>query len=371
VIPRPPAVPGAEHAPLAVRPPRVAEGGDVDEVRIIRMHADAPDVAGVAEPHVGPAAAGVGGAVHAVAVRHVAANARLAGAGVDHVGIGGRDGHRADGGRLEEAVGDVLPVGAAVGRLPDAARAGAEVEDHGLDGIAGDGHRPAAAVGAHETPLKRVEETGIDAHWAGPWVRVALGSPRLPRGGLDCSRVRGHVAPPARREGRAESRCRPASRGCSPPGLRGCLSDWRRPARSSALASFIVTISAHGHHRLSSLSDLRESTATKTASLTRSAALLSGFLTVESRRLSVRQGLSLAMPRLVCCPRPSTDQLGAQNVEKTYNRAEPEGAMLAKPSSARDCVAVASCLHNSDLYCLGRDSQGSYCTPGKGRSWRS
>ena len=63
--------------------------------------------------------------------------------------------------RLEEAVGDVLPVRAAVGRLPDAAARRAEVEDLLVDGIAGDGDDAPAAERPDQAPFERVEERGI------------------------------------------------------------------------------------------------------------------------------------------------------------------------------------------------------------------
>ena len=164
VLPRGAAVPGAEDAALAVRAPGVAERRHVDEIGIARMHADAADVAGVAQPHVGPRAASVIGAIDAVAVRHVAADARLAGARVDHARLRGRDGERADRGGLEEAVGDVLPVGPAVRRLPDTARACPEVERHGLGRMAGHRDHAPAAMRADTAPLERVERPGIDRH---------------------------------------------------------------------------------------------------------------------------------------------------------------------------------------------------------------
>ena len=160
------AVARAEDAALAVGAPGVAEGGDVDEVRVGRVDADAPDVAGVAQADGSPGAAAVGGPVDAVAVRDVAADAGLAHADVDHVGVGRRDGERADGGGLEEAVGDVLPVRAAVGGLPHAARAGAEVEGRGLGRMAGDGDHTAAAVRPDAAPLERTQQTWIDGHRA-------------------------------------------------------------------------------------------------------------------------------------------------------------------------------------------------------------
>ena len=164
VLPRGAAIAGAEDPALAVRAPGVAERRHVDEVGIARVHADAPDVAGVAQSHVGPRAAAVIGAIDPVPMRHVAADARFAGARVQHARRRGRDGQRADRRGLEEAVGHVLPVGPAVRRLPDTARAGPEVERHGLGRMAGHRDHAAAAVRADAAPLERAKQPGIDGH---------------------------------------------------------------------------------------------------------------------------------------------------------------------------------------------------------------
>ena len=66
----------------------VAQSGNVEEIGVGRVHADAGDVAGVAKTEVGPGLAAVDGAVDAVAVADVAADLGLAHAGVDHVGVG-------------------------------------------------------------------------------------------------------------------------------------------------------------------------------------------------------------------------------------------------------------------------------------------
>src|SRR5688572_13511061 len=81
------AVVALEDAALRVGPERVPERRDPDDVRVVGVDADPADVARLAQPDVGPGAAGVGGAVDAVAVGDVDADRRLAHAGVDDVGV--------------------------------------------------------------------------------------------------------------------------------------------------------------------------------------------------------------------------------------------------------------------------------------------
>src|SRR5581483_6037511 len=121
LLPAPATVAGAEDTALAVRAEGVPQGGDVGNVGVFRMHAHAADEAGIGQAKVRPGLAGIGGTVDAVAVGDVAADAGLSHAGIDDVRVRLGDGDGADGGGAHEAVGDVLPVGAAVGGLPHAA----------------------------------------------------------------------------------------------------------------------------------------------------------------------------------------------------------------------------------------------------------
>ena len=93
----------------------------------------------------------VGGFVDAVADGEIGPLQAFAAADVDDVGIGRRDGERADGaGRL--IVEDRLPGAAVVGGLPDAAVVDADVEDVGLAGHAGRPDGAAAAERADHPP---------------------------------------------------------------------------------------------------------------------------------------------------------------------------------------------------------------------------
>ncbi len=69
----------------------MTERRDVHVVRIARIYRDGADHTRVVESDVGPGLARVGGLPHVVARRHVAAREWLAGAGVDHVRVQGRD----------------------------------------------------------------------------------------------------------------------------------------------------------------------------------------------------------------------------------------------------------------------------------------
>ena len=129
----PAAIGGAIEAALGIRSVRVAEHGDEELVGIARIDGDLRDLLAVAQAEMRPRLAGVGGFVDAVAGGEIGTLQSFAAAGVDDVGIGGRDGERADGaGGL--VVEDGVPGAAVIGGLPDAAVAHADVEDVGLPG---------------------------------------------------------------------------------------------------------------------------------------------------------------------------------------------------------------------------------------------
>ena len=169
-LPRVAAVGRAVDAPLGVVLRCVAERGHVDEVGVVRVHEDLADVAGLLEAGMGPRRAPIAGAVDAVAVADVDADRRFAGAGVDHVRIRLGDRERTDRARVQEAVGDALPVGACVVGAPHATGDGAEVEDAALVGITGHRHDTTAPGRADASVTNRAEERGVNRHGSS-WVR--------------------------------------------------------------------------------------------------------------------------------------------------------------------------------------------------------
>ena len=122
--------------------------------------------------------------VNAVAVGGITADGAFAGADVDDVGIGGRDGDGADGAEVDVAVGDGLPVVAAVDGFEYAAAGSAEVVDKGLTGDTADGVDASAAEGSDLTEGENVKASG------GAW---GFGCWRWLRGGSWRSRGRGWI----------------------------------------------------------------------------------------------------------------------------------------------------------------------------------
>ncbi len=154
-VPRLAAILRAIDTALRVRPPGVAEGRDIDDVRVLRMDADFADMAGRGEAHIAPRLAAVGGLIDAIPMRDITANRRLAHPRIDDVRVGLGDGNRADRRRGEEAVRDVAPGRAAVIRLPDAARARAVVIGHRVRHVARHRHAPPAPMRPDAPPFQR------------------------------------------------------------------------------------------------------------------------------------------------------------------------------------------------------------------------
>src|SRR5262249_34951137 len=110
----------SEDAPLGVRTKDVPLRRYVDEVGVVGVDADPRDLPRILEADVLPAAAAVRRLVDPVPVRDVAADRLLSGPHVNDVRVRLGDGDGPDRARLEVLVGEHLPVGSAVGRLPDA-----------------------------------------------------------------------------------------------------------------------------------------------------------------------------------------------------------------------------------------------------------
>ena len=140
--PRAAAVNRLVEAAFAARRPQRALRRDEHRVAVFGTDDDAADVLGGLEADVGPRTAAVVALVHAVAVRDRALRIPLAGADPHDVRPLRIDRHPSDRKR-SLSVEDRLPRRAAVGRLPDAARRGADVDDALVRRIDGDRHHAA------------------------------------------------------------------------------------------------------------------------------------------------------------------------------------------------------------------------------------
>ena len=129
----------------------MAHGGDEDDIRVVRIHSDARDVARVFKMDVRPGFTGVHGLPHSIAIGDIAADAGFAGADINHVGIVGRDGDCADGADVS-GVRQWRPVLAGVRCLPNAAGHRTEIINVGIARHTGDGEHASAALRANQSP---------------------------------------------------------------------------------------------------------------------------------------------------------------------------------------------------------------------------
>ena len=136
--------------------------GDIDQIGVGGMNADLRNVIGVAQPHILPCLAPIGRFVDAVAIGDITANCRFAGAGIDHIRIRFGDGDGAHCGAGQVTVGDIFPVDAAIGRLPNPAADGTEIEGHALGGVTGHGNHAATTWGTDAAPGQRLQKVLVD-----------------------------------------------------------------------------------------------------------------------------------------------------------------------------------------------------------------
>ncbi len=157
------AVQRPEDAAGRVGPEGVPEHRRVDDVRVGGVDAQLADLTAITQPDVGPGLPGVGRLVDAVPRRGVAANASLAGADVDDVGVGGSDGDAADRPGAEEFIGDGFPRHPAIHCLPHTAACGTHVIHVRLARHASHRRHPPAAIRPDRAPLQRAEQLLIVA----------------------------------------------------------------------------------------------------------------------------------------------------------------------------------------------------------------
>ena len=153
LLPRLAAVLRAIDAAFRIRPEHVAECGDIGDVRIGGVGDDPTDVLRGGESQVTPRLAGIHRLPHAIAVRHVAANRRLAAARPHDVRVALEECHGADR-AAEVIVGHRIPRLPAIGRLPHAAACGRDVIL--IRALGGSHHR------GHSSGVRRADEVPVD-----------------------------------------------------------------------------------------------------------------------------------------------------------------------------------------------------------------
>ena len=171
----------------------MAEHGDEETVRILRVDDDLRNLLAVAKTEVRPGLARVGRFVDAVAGRQIRPLQPFPAADVNDVRI--RRGHRQRADRSRRLiVEDRVPGDAVVGRLPHAAVGGGDVEDVGLLRDAGRGLHAPAAERPDGAPAQFLEDSRIRERWPSGRLRNACGQRcRKKDGGRSGKQVQAHA----------------------------------------------------------------------------------------------------------------------------------------------------------------------------------
>ena len=126
------------------------------------MDANFSDIPGIRQSQVCPGLASISRLVHAIAVRDIATDGRLAHTGIDHVGIRSRNGNCTNRCAFKEAVGHIFPDDAAIGCFPHTSAGRAKIEYLRMHRIAGHCYDSPSTKWADQAPLKRVQHSRID-----------------------------------------------------------------------------------------------------------------------------------------------------------------------------------------------------------------
>ena len=151
VVPRGPAIAGAEHAALGVRAPGRSHRGHVHRLRVRRVDADAVDGPRVLEAHHGPGGTPIERAVDAAAGGVAVARVALSRARPDDVGVG--RGHR-HGSDAEDVllIEKRFPRRAAGGAAPKSTAGRARIHDVAVGRVHRQGRHPAAHGAGPDVP---------------------------------------------------------------------------------------------------------------------------------------------------------------------------------------------------------------------------
>ena len=146
-----------EHAPLRIRPIRVPQCSDIDDVRVLRIDHDPADLSRFTQPDVRPRLSAVDGLVDPVSRCQIAANVRLACARVNDQRI--RRSHRQRSNRRHRlTVEHRNPCQTRICRLPDAAVDRPEVKRVAIPWHPGSRNCATSSVRTNRPPLHAAKQ---------------------------------------------------------------------------------------------------------------------------------------------------------------------------------------------------------------------
>ena len=148
---------GTENAALFVRSVRVADRGDINQIRVLGIDQDLADLTRIAQADVLPSFARIGRFVDTIAVRNVRAQARFTHSNVNYVRVGFGNRDRTNGTGGEVMIRDVRPSDPGIGCFPYTAAGCPHVIHHTIIDEPGYGRYPPAAIRTDRAPLQRPE----------------------------------------------------------------------------------------------------------------------------------------------------------------------------------------------------------------------
>src|SRR5580658_7632367 len=144
---------------LGIRRIGMAEGANVNDVRVVGIDHDSADLSRIVEADMSPGRSSVGRFVHAIAGSQIFANGAFTRSRINDVGIRWSYHDRADR-RYRLAVKNRLPGQSSIDRLPDSTANATEIKSRRIAGNATDRDGAASAKRANQAPFQAIKHFG-------------------------------------------------------------------------------------------------------------------------------------------------------------------------------------------------------------------
>src|SRR5437764_13016489 len=121
------------------------------------MNAHFSNISSILKTQMSPGPSSISGFAHAIAMRDIASDGRLAHTNIHDIRIGVCDSNRPNRRAFKEAVGYIFPYQSTIGCFPETPTRRAKIKDQGMHWISRYRDNPSTTKWADKAPLKRMK----------------------------------------------------------------------------------------------------------------------------------------------------------------------------------------------------------------------